>query len=100
MRGLLVLSVALGSPPDQWFGEDKLKHFVLSALVQSVSYSALQLSGVDGDPALAGATAVTLGLGVGKEWCDRRAGGAFSGKDLTWDVAGAATATLWLRETR
>ena len=43
---------------------------------------------------------VTLSVGVGKEWLDRRRGGAFSGRDLAWDAAGAGAATLVLVRTR
>jgi len=100
MKLVLVFSVLLAPPQDRWFGEDKLKHFVVSAFAQSVSYSALQLAGADHGPALAGATVATLGAGVAKEWADHRAGRPFSYKDLTWDAAGAGTATLWLGHTR
>jgi putative lipoprotein len=101
MKLVLVFSVLLAPPQDRWFGEDKLKHFVVSAFAQSISYSALQLAGAERGPALAGATVATLGAGVAKELVDhRRAGGAFSYKDLTWGLAGAGTATLWLQHTR
>lgn len=104
MRTILLFSLALHWPPehahDRWFGVDKVKHFAVSALAESVAYSALQAAGVDRGPALATATAATLSLGLGKEWIDRRRGGAVSVRDLTWDAAGAGTASLWLLHAR
>jgi putative lipoprotein len=100
MRGLLVLSLAFQPQPgDGWIGRDKVKHFLLSAFVQSVAYSSLQAAGVERGPALAGASAMTLSVGVAKEVVDRRRGGAFSGRDLAWDAAGAGAATLLLVRT-
>ena len=104
MRGALVFTLLLGGrgdarPADHWFGRDKLKHFFVSAFVQSVSYATLQAAGADRDAALVGATAATATFGVGKELFDRRRGGAFSVRDLTWDAAGAGAATLVLVRT-
>ena len=90
----------LSHPTDGWFGRDKLKHFLVSAFAQSASYATLQAAGADRRTALAGATAFTLSLGVGKEVLDRRRGGPFSGRDLTWDAAGAGAATLLLLHTQ
>jgi uncharacterized protein YfiM (DUF2279 family) len=42
---------------------------------------------------------VSLSIGVGKELYDRRFGGDPSFKDLTWDAAGIAAASLLLRRT-
>jgi putative lipoprotein len=100
MRTLvLVLSLHLGAG-DHWLGEDKVQHFFVSALLECVSYSALRSAGARHDAALAGASAVAVGVGVAKEWHDRRAGGEFSARDLTWDLAGAATGALLLGRTK
>ncbi len=96
----IAVAVMLHGPGDHWFAPDKVKHFFVSAFVQSVSYSALRAARADDRQAILGASAVSLAVGVGKEWHDRRAGGDFSLKDLTWDVAGAGAATLVLRRTR
>jgi hypothetical protein len=43
---LVQLAVAVPPPgrviPDSWFASDKVKHFFMSAFIESVSYSALQ----------------------------------------------------------
>jgi len=98
----LALLIALALPPrDAWFGADKVKHFFMSAFVQSVAYNGFRLAGAAHGPSLLGASATTAAFGVGKELQDRRAGGRFSARDLVWDAAGAGAATLILdRSTR
>lgn len=105
---MLKLLVALGLQAsaagtgggDRWLGADKLKHFLTSAFVQSVGYSALRATGVRNGPALAGATAVTLTVGAGKELWDRAGHGDPSVRDFTWDVLGAGAASLMLNRSR
>lgn len=103
MKGLLVFGLAFGAPAerprDPWFGRDKVKHFLVSAFAQSVGYAGLQAAGADRTTALAGATLMTATVAIGKEVADRRGGGAFSGRDLAWDAAGAAAATVLLLHT-
>ena len=96
----LLLVLALAGPPDRWFGVDKLKHFVVSALAQSVAYSALQYAGVGHRTAVGGSLAAGAALGVGRELHDRRATGRFSGRDLVWDGAGLVAATALVRHAR
>lgn len=89
-------------PPtlDRWFGADKLKHFLMSALIQSTTYSVARTARVDRTPSqLAGAAAV-VGLGVWKELQDRRARKPFSIEDLVWDAAGGLAAGSVLNGTR
>lgn len=83
-----------------WFGADKVKHFVTSFFVQSVSYSALRLAGARPHASLAGATAVTAAVGVAKEVHDRRSYGLFSTGDLLWDAAGIGTASVMLQRAK
>lgn len=99
MKAFLSFSLLLAPPGEGWFGRDKLKHFFVSAFVQSATFATLEAVGADRSTALAGASAATLTLGVGKELRDRRGGGAFSGRDLVWDAAGAGAATLLLLRT-
>lgn len=98
MRGL-VLVFGLHSS-DHWLGADKVKHFFMSAFVETVAYSALRASNVRHDPALVAASSVTLGIGIGKEIHDHHSYGLFSVKDLAWDVAGNAAAATVLAHTR
>ena len=81
-------------PRDHWFGADKLKHFLVAGFVQSVAYSTLQAARVRHDQALAGAWGITAAVSVAKEIHDRRTTGLFSVRDLVWDAAGAAVATV------
>lgn len=108
MHPLLVVALMLQTraggagaqpPRDSWFAADKVKHFFVSAFVQSVAYGTLRATGARHDASLAGASAATAALGVAKELRDRRAYGLFSVRDLTWDVAGAGTATVLLVRT-
>jgi uncharacterized protein YfiM (DUF2279 family) len=103
MRGLfLVFTLGTRAPEhtrDPWFGPDKLQHFFASAFVQSLGYGTLRAVGAEHRVALAGATAGTIVAGVGKELRDRRTHGDVSARDLVWDAAGAASATLLLVRT-
>lgn len=85
---------------DSWFGVDKLKHFFVSAFIQSVSYSALRSVDAGHREAMLGAACVTTLFAVGKEVHDVRSGSFFSTRDLVWDAAGAGSATLLLDRTR
>ena len=89
----VALAMSLTAPPDKWFGSDKLKHLLVAAFTQSVSYSALQVAHVRHDRAVAGAWLVTATVSVAKEVHDRRSYGLFSVRDLVWDAAGAPSTT-------
>lgn len=84
---------------DPWFGTDKVRHFFVSAMLQSLGYGALRALDVRHGGALAGASVVTAGFGVGKELSDRRRGSGVSARDLIWNAAGAGAATLLLVRT-
>lgn len=86
---------------ESWFGADKVKHLLVSAFVQSVTYGAVRATGVDRDGALATAWVASSAVGVAKELRDRRPDGSgFSVRDLAWDAAGAGVATLAISQTR
>ncbi len=85
---------------EPFFGPDKVKHFFVSAFIESASFGALQAAGADRDLALAGALGATAAAGVGREIYDRRTKGEFSIRDLGWDAAGAAAALLILTRTQ
>jgi putative lipoprotein len=95
----LALVLALAPMGDAWFGADKVKHFFMSAFVQSVTYSTVRATGVDHHPSLVAASAVTAAVGVGKEVRDRKTQEHFSVRDLVWDAAGAGAATWLLDRT-
>lgn len=100
----VAVAQAVARPPhtDSWFGIDKVKHFFMSAFINSVSYSALQALRVNHRSAMAGAIGITMAAGVGRELHDMRVpGNLFSVRDLTWDAlgttAGAALAAHTIR---
>lgn len=100
MRRLsLVVSLA-GIGWGDWLGPDKVKHFLVSAFVQSATYSAARAAGIDRAAAQAGAGVATMSVGIWKEHNDRRLGGPFSMSDLAWDAAGALTAAAMLNGAR
>ncbi|HEY6088227.1 MAG TPA: DUF2279 domain-containing protein [Gemmatimonadaceae bacterium] len=85
---------------DTWFGIDKIKHFFMSAFIESVSFSFLQAAHVQRRPALAGAIGVSAAIGVARELHDRRTpGNHFSYRDLTWDALGIGAGAVMLRHT-
>jgi len=85
---------------DSWFGIDKIKHFFMSAFIESVSYSALQAAHANHRTALTGAIGVTMAVGVGRELHDKRTPGKwFSYQDLTWDALGATAGVVMLSHT-
>jgi len=85
---------------DSWFGIDKIKHFFISAFIESVSYSALQAARVDRRPAMAGAIGVSAAFGIARELHDKRTpGNHFSYRDLTWDAVGITAGAVMLKRT-
>ena len=94
----LLALLALG-PGDGWFGVDKVKHFVVSAVAQSMTHAVLQYAGARHSAALAGSLAVGAALGVARERHDARVKGRFSRRDLAWDAAGLAGTSLLLWHT-
>lgn len=85
---------------DSWWGPDKVKHFFISAFIESVSFSALQAIGASRDASFAGAIGTTAAFAFGREIHDKRTKGIFSVPDLTWDAAGAGAALLVLQSTQ
>ena len=85
---------------DSWFGIDKIKHFFMSAFIESVSYSVLQAANVKRRPALGAAIGVTAAIGVAREIHDKRTPGKwFSYQDLTWDALGIAAGAAMVTHT-
>lgn len=85
---------------DGWFGADKIKHFFMSAFIQSMAYSSVRAAGASHDGAIVSATAATVGFGVGREIYDGRVKRAFSYKDLVWDGAGLAAGMVLVNNAR
>ncbi|MEP6904462.1 MAG: hypothetical protein ABI875_00185 [Gemmatimonadales bacterium] len=77
-----------------------MKHFFMSAFIESMAFSGLQAAGAGRNSAFAGAVGATAAFGIGREIHDRKTKGLFSLGDLTWDAAGATSAWLVLRKTQ
>ena len=96
--GVLAVLIMLQTPP--LLGSDKVKHFLMSFLVQSAGYSAARVTGMGRAPAqVVGATSVAA-VGVAKELHDRAVKKGFSISDLMWDAAGGVAAASLLNGTR
>jgi uncharacterized protein YfiM (DUF2279 family) len=99
-RALLFASLLALPPKDGWFGVDKVKHFLVSAFVQSATFSAARAAKVPRSNAHALAGVSTAVAGIGREVHDRRRGRVFSVKDLAWDAAGGVAAAALMHGTR
>lgn len=104
VAALTIPSIALPQtapkPRDTWFGADKVKHFFMSAFIESMTFSGLQAAGASRNAAFAGAIGTTAVFGIGREIHDKKTKGLFSFGDLTWDTIGAGAAGLVLRKTQ
>lgn len=96
---MLVFTLAFPAKQDRWFGADKLKHFLASGAIQTAHYSVLRVAGAGQGEALAVGAAMTLGVGLAKEWSDGHGMSGFSWKDMTWNALGTGTASLLLART-
>jgi uncharacterized protein YfiM (DUF2279 family) len=97
---LLSFSLQSLSPPDRWFGADKVQHFFMGAFVQGASFGIMRAANAEKGVAFAAATAVSVGVATAKELRDRKAGGILSLKDGIWTVAGAAAISPALARTK
>ncbi|HYN82953.1 MAG TPA: alpha/beta fold hydrolase [Gemmatimonadaceae bacterium] len=97
---VFVKSISKRAARDSWSGPDKIKHFFISAFIESLAFSGLQATGAGRNTAFAGAIATTAAFALARELYDKRTKGIFSIPDLTWDAAGAGAAALILRSTQ
>jgi hypothetical protein len=100
---LVTLQLRFGqgaTSPDPWFGADKVKHFFLGTLTQSLAYGGIRLAGGGNGLGLGGASVVTVAAGTLKEVQDRTAQKPASARDFLWTAAGGATASIALNRTR
>jgi uncharacterized protein YfiM (DUF2279 family) len=100
MIAALALAVGMVTVQGPLPGADKVKHFFLSAFVQSVAFSMAQATRMDRADAHLIAGISTMSVGLIKELGDRRAGRPFSAGDLAWDAAGALAAAAILNGTQ
>ena len=95
------LVFATAAPPrDSWFGADKVKHFLMSALVHSTMFSIARSAGMQRNGAQVAGVLSAATVGFLKEVHDRRVGKPFSVPDLFWDGVGMASAAALLNRSR
>ena len=100
MIGALALAVVVATQENPLPGSDKVKHFFMSAFVQTVAFSLARTAQLDRPDAQMIAGISTLSIGLVKELNDRRVGRSFSAADLAWDAAGALAAAAILNGTQ
>lgn len=99
----VLFSGKFGAPPerapeDPWLGQDKLYHFVGSAVIQGAGHAIGRSAGLDYREAAWTAAGVTLTTGVVKELYDRADGRFFSWRDLAADATGGGSAAILARQ--
>lgn len=102
---LLVVALNAGTltrpPLDRWLAEDKLKHFVASFVITSVSASAARFAGADQHTSVLIGAGMGAAAGVTKEFRDNQVpAGTFSYRDILWDIAGIAAAAAVVDASR
>lgn len=91
----LIGCTTTGKQNDDWFGEDKLKHFVVGGVIGAGVTKIAENNGVHECTAPAVGISVTLVVGAGKESYDKRIKGtAYSWKDMVWNLAGSTLGSL------
>jgi uncharacterized protein YfiM (DUF2279 family) len=88
------------TPKDTFLGPDKVKHFFMSAFIESVGFGGMQAVGGSRSASIGAATAVTVAAGVGREIHDKITKNLFSFGDLTWDAIGTGAALLLISHTQ
>ena len=100
IKALALLTLLQTPSPNSWFGADKAKHFLVSAFVHSVAFSASRAAGIERPNSQLIGGVSTLTVGLWKETRDRRLNREFSATDLVWDAAGGLAAAALLNGTR
>jgi hypothetical protein len=86
-------------PKDTFLGPDKVKHFFMSAFVESVGFAGMEAVGGSRGTSIGTATAVSAAAGIGREVHDKITKNLFSLGDLLWDGLGIAAALLLISHT-
>ncbi len=87
---IIIFSIPFSSYSDSWFGRDKLFHFITSCIISIVVAGPLNHYSSDPTVTMGVSAAITLTLGIAKEYKDMKKGSYedFSYKDLTYDIGG------------
>jgi len=89
------------STADSWFGEDKFKHLMASALIVGLSYNIARYDFHNPKPnAVMLGCGISISAGITKEiWDLYRPGGIPSYRDLIADIVGVAVGVFLMTET-
>lgn len=80
---------------DDWFSDDKYKHFLLSTVVSAAVANAAKDESRDNCEAALIGFSVTLTLGAAKESYDKRKKKTlYSERDMVWNAAGSLAGSL------
>lgn len=96
---IFLFLITLNSPikdkkiEDKFFAEDKLKHFSLCFFLTNIIYQEARydLKMKEKESIYLGIS-VPLGIGIFKEFYDKKNHGLFSLKDVFWDITGVVSA--------
>jgi hypothetical protein len=88
------------TPRDTFLGPDKVKHFFISAFIESVGFAGMEAAGANRSPSIVAATAVGAAAGIAREIHDKITKKLFSFGDLAWDGVGIASALLLISHTQ
>jgi len=88
-------------PNDEWFGNDKMRHFLVSSVIGAGFTKMAANNGVAPCDSIYVGISASLAIGAGKEWYDKKIRKTyFSWKDMFWDFAGGTLGSFATRECR
>jgi Predicted periplasmic lipoprotein (DUF2279). len=87
-------------PKDTFLGPDKVKHFFMSAFIESVAFGGMEAAGASRSASIGTASALTAAAGIGREIHDKITKNLFSFGDLAWDTIGTGAALLLISHTQ
>jgi putative lipoprotein len=86
---------------DQWFGDDKMRHFLVSSAIGAAFTKISANNGAAPCHSVFIGISASLAIGSGKEWYDKNIRKTyFSWKDMFWDFAGGTLGSFATRECR
>jgi putative lipoprotein len=86
-------------PHDDWFGKDKMKHFLVSSVIGAAATKIAANNGAAPCQSVFIGISTSLAIGAGKEWYDKNIRKTyFSWKDMVWDFAGGTLGSFATRE--
>lgn len=88
-------------PNDNWFGDDKMRHFLVSSVIGAAFTKMAANNGERGCHSVFIGISASIAIGAGKEWYDKNIRKTyFSWKDMFWDVTGGTLGSFATRECK